>query len=105
MRTQGLWLLFGLEALTKEYTSPIVCVVLKREERRVPSPRRIWRDMVGCESSISTAACGAELDVPLAAFVDGTSGWDLAELPVPGVGLPSRCPPPENGLYFFFGGT
>ena len=31
------------------------------------------------------------------------SSWELVF--IPGVGLPSRWPPPEKGTYFFFGCT
>ena len=74
----------------------MVCVVLKRETRRVPSPRRIWSGIVGIDSSMETV--GSEEDV--SAVLETAAGVeDEFELlgPGPGVGLPKRCPPPEKG--------
>lgn len=59
----------------KSRTSCTVCVVLNFETIRVPSARRIWREVIGCEGSTESigiddddaggGACVVEADVPL----------------------------------------
>lgn len=60
-------------------------------------------DNVGAESSTFTVE-GNWDDPVLTVEVDG-NGVVLDEdvIVSPGVGLPSLCPPPSKGLYFFFG--
>ena len=83
----------------------MVCVVLKRAGRRVPSPNRICNESVGCDSSTSTAAAGV-VAAATGAAAGAAAGADSAVLlDTPGVGLPSLWPPPLKGLYFFFGCT
>ena len=81
----------------------MVCVVLKRAGRRVPSPNRICNESVGCDSFTSTAAADACVVAAAAGAAAGAISAVLVD--TPGVGLPSLCPPPLKGLYFFFGST
>ena len=84
----------------------MVCVVLKRAGRRVPSPNRICNERVGCDSFTSTSVADvvAALAGAAAAGAGAGAGSDVV-LDTPGVGLPSRWPPPPKGTYFFFGCT
>ena len=64
------------------------------------------REIIGCEESMSTAGGCVEALADAADAAPGgidTGGRELLEI-APGVGLPSLCPVPENGLYFFGSG-
>ena len=67
----------------------MVCVVLKRAGRRVPSPKRICNETIGCDSLTSTAACC--IVVAAAAVVPGAGAGAVSAvlLVTPGVGLPN----------------
>jgi len=67
----------------------------------VPSPSRICNDNVGWEASTSGPA-GVEAAGVETAEGGGAAGISVLVLAL-GVGLPNRCPPPENGAYFFLG--
>lgn len=84
----------------------MVCVVLKRAGRRVPSPNRICNERVGCDSFTSTAAaaCVVAATAGVAAG-PGVGAGSAVLLDTPGVGLPSLWPPLLKGVYFFFGCT
>ena len=71
----------------------------------MPSPRRIWSEMVGREPS--TGMLGADVSEEAAGcvVVEGLVGVSDVLFLADGVGLPSLCPPPPKGLYFFLGGT
>lgn len=67
----------------------MVWVALKREVSRVPSPRRICRDMVGSESFTSTVGGAVEVDAA-GVVLAGAEGVAASRvLPGPGVGLPN----------------
>ena len=71
----------------------------------MPSPNRICMDTVGCPSSISIVDAAGWDGIDTGADVVGAVVGSVACVPGPGVGLPSRWPPPPNALYFFFGTT
>ena len=81
--------LCGLEAVMKEYTSPMVCVVLKRAGRRVPSPNRICNERVGCDSFTSTTTACVVAEPDGAAAGAGAGAGSAVLFDIPGVGLPS----------------
>ena len=81
----------------------MVCVVLKRAGRRVPSPNRICNEMVGCHSFRSTAAACVVAAAAGTAAGAGAGAGSGVLLDIPGVGLPSLWPPLLKGVYFFFG--
>ena len=83
----------------------MVCVVLKRAGRRVPSPKRICNERVGCDSFTPTSVAGVVAALAGAAAGAGAGAGSVVVLDTPGVGLPSLWPPPPKGTYFFFGCT
>lgn len=90
----------GSARCTNSYTSPMVCVVLKRAGSRVPSGRATRIVSVGWDSSIvgvvveDAAAVVAVVAAAGTAPEIGALGAVAAE-----VGLPSRRPSPEKGRY------
>ena len=67
----------------------MVCVVLKRAGRRVPSPNRTCNERVGCESFTSTAAACVAAAPAGAAAGPAAGAGSAVLLETPGVGLPS----------------